>query len=537
MKKLLSFITVLALLLSLGAAALAEVIVDGQTITESAPAGNVEITVTDNQVTASGNPGYVSADAKPAGPDSLTVIGDVIGYTNDHSVKASHGAKITVQDNPDTPEQEGNVTSGEGQNAVHAEQNSQISVEGNATANGYHANAVYVHAGENAVVTIGGNATAEGYDGTAVEVAGNSTNAVVTVKGNATALSEGTGVHVNGSGASVTVVGNAVADGNNSKAVNSSNNSAVTVGGNAVAGDGGYAVVSLEGSTVIVEGGAIGQLMNLDPSFAEFTSGEIYIGQLSGSITEASDKEKIHYLIGLEDGSDILSKPISLEDAGNIINTNSVEGVEKDGVKKTYISTSTSDASTLNGKTVTLKPKSGYTDLDVSGIDAANVTLDKNPDGSVSLTFGSNFTGGLQSLIIILNKIAQDNPDVVADIIVNADVIASVFVDSSFAVTTISVELPENAVEGAVTALDIPNHAGIKVAPSLLSKTAEYHLVQLFLDDNPVPENAYSITNHGDGSVTIQMSNTYLLSLGSGTFNFRVLVDGQEIFFTVLVAK
>ncbi|MDO5445914.1 MAG: hypothetical protein Q4F31_09890 [Eubacteriales bacterium] len=521
MKKTFALAVALALVLSLGTAAFAEVQVDGEKITDSGTTKTgISVVVNNNEVTASGDPEIVSADGLE-GLKSLEVTGSVTA-TDDNAtaVSAQYGSTVEV---------DGSVTAnGENATAVSANTSSQVFVDGSVTSNGNNAGAVFadgdytkvrvgvsveanglaVEAKNGAKVIVGEDVASQSNTGVSA-----SNNSTVTVKGSVSSISA-TAVY-SGRGSEVTVGENATG----MWAVQAGNGGKVTVGGDA------KGTVNIDSGTMaIIEGALTGDVTNFN------SDGELYLGQLTGNIT--SDKDRVHYLINTDESSTTLDQ-FSVDGDTDIISTSTIDGVKKED----YYYTTTADTSALSGKTITLKPTDSSKKLKVSGCDNADVNLVTNADGSVSFKLGSNFQGGLQSLMLILENIAKDNPGVAADIIVNADVIASVFVDNSFAVATVKAELPEGAEEGAVTALDIPNHAGIKVAPSLLSKTAEYHMVQMFMDDNPVPEEAYSITNHGDGSVSIQLSNTYLLALGSGTYDFRALVDGQEIFFTVLVAK
>ncbi|MDO5445979.1 MAG: hypothetical protein Q4F31_10215 [Eubacteriales bacterium] len=598
MKKLLAMITVLALVLSFGAAGFADS--GDSTVEVKAGTGSVEVTTgsgtetisagsetqtkTYSNVTNIGASGGVEAgitgniqasSGTPVEANNSTVVitGDVTKSTPPaaedpvYTAVLANDSKVTVQ---------GNVKNESGNPAVVAVVGSTVEIDKDISSTGSS-----VLAQSSSSVTVNGSAestngstiiansgssihagsvTANGENGAAAHASGGT----ITVDGDAKAHGENSAAaYAEGSGAIVTVTGNALSDanGNFSIAVQGMNGGTVKVGGNVEAtGDSGQAV-QVFGGTVLVEGSVTGSVTvfdgstsatsgssnfrstlvwdevnkgceNLTPTSSGTPSsdGGVYLGMLNGTIAMGPDQ--VHYLIGTdtEKSSGKLDQDVSI--SGSIGN-GTVTGAEKNGVSKTYYYTDSADLS--KNMTITLTPKDGSKKLTVSGLPAG--VTSSEADGKVILTLGNDFKGGLQSLMLTLQKIAIDNPNASADIVINADVIPALFVDSSFAVATISVELPEGAEEGAAQPVDIPNHAGIKVAPSLLSKTAEYHMVQMFLDDSPVPENVYSITNHGDGSVTIQMSNTYLLSLGSGTYNFRALVDGQEIFFTVLVAK
>ena len=510
MKKLLSTVLALLLMLSLSVPAFAEVYVDDES------KGTGEVSVDNAQ--------YVSAGATG---DDLTVTGNVTGDGTHNSVYADGGGEINVggtvtgniywggdaiyaKDDSTKVVVVGTVTEEAGGSAINASSGAVVEV-GNVSEDG-KGNAVSASSG--ASVTVEGNVIESG-EGNAINATGAET--MVTVEGNVT--EGGTGSAINVQEATVIIVGN-VEEANAGDAITAVKNATVIVGGNVTDGvetaGASNAVSSGYGATVIVEGLVTGQLNTNDQT----NSGTIYIGELNGNTREGADLSKIHYLIGVApEGSAALSAVTLVSD---IVADGTIDGVNEKGYKYT----STADKTALNGKTIILKPADGKI-LTVSGFDEANVTYVANEDGTVTFTIGDSFTGGLQNLVLVLDNKPGPTPGPDTD---PAPVYYIVPVGS---VTVVEFTAPEGVAEGLITKLDSADHAGLTVDSSLVGDGS----VKVLKDGEELSANNFSIYTHADGSIDIILSNTYLFALGSGSYDFTAIVGGLEIPFTVAVAK
>ena len=533
MKKLLSTVLALLLMLSLSVPAFAEVTVDGD------PKGTGEVTV-------DGDAGYVIANASG---DDLTVNGKVAGDDSVRdSVFATSSAKVTVSESvtktDDRPDfavraNTGDVTvkkdvteSGDGDaiytsnngnvvvggdvsesddgSAIQAYFGSTVKVTGNVSEDG-KGNAVSASSG--ASVTVEGNVTESG-EGFAVNASGAET--IVTVNGNVD--ESGTGSALQAVEATIIVIGN-VEEKNAGTAITAAKNATVIVGGNVTDGvetaGASDAVTSGFGATVIVEGLVTGQLN----TNGQTNSGTIYIGELNGDIREDADLSKIHYLIGVApEGSAALSAVTLVSD---IVADGTIDGVNEKGYKYT----TTADTTALNDKTIILKPADGKI-LTVSGFDGANVTYVANEDGTVTFTIGDSFTGGLQNLVLVLANKPGPTPGP------DPDPAPVYYIVPAGSVTVVEFTAPEGVEEGLIKALDSADHAGLTVDSSLVGDGS----VKVLKDGEELSAKDFSIYTHADGSIDIILSNTYLFALGSGSYDFTAIVGGLEIPFTVAIA-
>ena len=310
---------------------------------------------------------YNSETGVTAGGDAKVTVDGMVKNANDDGVTAMDNANVTVAGCIDSKKTgvraSGNATvTANGENASDA-------IHGYGDDCGYGA---YVTNG--ATVIANGNIATEGEN--AINIFGEANGATVEVDGDARVEGDGFAVHFEDGSAA----------------------SKVKISGDAIVLGDGYAV-AIESTDadnlVIVEGTAKGDLYT--------GGGMIFVGKLQGEIDNGEDN--VFYLIGTADGSASFD---SLIVTGNI----PIDPIKTiDGVKKrNYHYTATADPTILSGTSLTLKPSDSKKKLVVKGISTdADVTLTPNADGTVTLTLGSNFKGGLQDLMLILEDIIVKN--------------------------------------------------------------------------------------------------------------------------------
>ena len=385
MKKVLAIIIAAVLVLSCNMTAFAEIKVDG--------------TKYDSPCTFNGDAKYVYADASG---DDLTVTGKVVEADKKNAVHAMSGASVTVEKdvkesddshaiyaNNATVEIKGNVEENDSGAAVYGYGDAQVSVKGSVTENGF-GNAIYA---DGASVTVDGDVTEEG-DGHAIDARGAGTT--VTVKGSVTEEDADNAIYAQ-EGATVIVYGSVNEKGKGLAINTGTVGATITVGGDVTAEmcERDYAGILVgKDSTVVVEGKVTSDVGSL---------GSLCIGELNGKIVSGADK--IHYLIGAADGSASFDSLIVTGDIP-IDPSETIDGIKK----RNYYYTATADSAILSGKSLTLKSSDSKKKLVVKGISTdADVTLTPNADGTVTLTLGSNFKGGLQDLMLILEDIIVKN--------------------------------------------------------------------------------------------------------------------------------
>lgn len=484
MKKLISLVLVLTLMLSFGAiSAFATVSVDGVDKDEKT------VSVESAQ--------HVKADA--AG-DDLTVTRDVTGDSQGHacSVIAQNGAEITVG---------GEVTAELvwPLSAIQAsDYSTKVTVEGNVTENGA-GNAI--NAINGAEVTVEGSVT-ESYNGHAIYAAGSGTT--VTVKANvieSDTNTDGNAIYAQNK-AIVIVYGDVDENGDGGAII--ANNSTVIVGGDVTENDGcssNPAVMAENGAQVIVEGTVTAS------GFIGASDGSaLYLGQLDGEI--GYDRPYVHYLIGIAPEGSVALSEVTIVSA--IVADDTIDGINEKG----YRYTTTADKDALNGKTIILKPADGK-ELTVKGFDGADVTCVKNADGTVTFTLGSDFKGGLQNLVLVL--VDKSSP--------KANPAPTYYIVPVCSVTVVELVLPDGVEEGMIKELDSADKAGITVDSSIGSSDS----VRVFLDGEELDAKDFTVQTNQDGSFDIILSNAYLRSLGSGSYDFTVVIGDMEIELTVEV--
>ena len=405
MKKILSVILALTLVLSMSVPAYAKVYVDG-------------VDKGSDPVMHDGDAQYVSADDVG---DSLEVNGSVNGHETESAVSVTEGAVIVVSKNVnDSSEKQaieavgstvsvgGEVTESGTGDAINAQDGSTVTVESNVTeSDSGHA----INAQGGSTVPVEGNVTESG-TGDAINAQDGST---VTVNGDVTEGGDGNAVYAKGSGTTVTVKGNveendinnaiyaldgatvivygSVTENDNGSAINAQQNTTVKVAGDVTENGGQNGIVVGNSATVIVEGEVEGKVG---------ATGALYLGQLNGTII--SEKSNIHYLIGTAAEGSVALNAINL--ISDIVAAGTIDGVTESGYKYT----TTADTAALSGKTITLKPATGKI-LTVSGFSDANVTYVANEDGTVTFTIGDNFKGGLQNLVLVITDKPTPSPD------------------------------------------------------------------------------------------------------------------------------
>lgn len=419
MKKILSTILALTLVLSMSVPAYAEVTVNGETkgpspVTYDGDAQSVKADGSGDKLTVNGsvagdesaNDAVFAADtAKITVSESVTKTGDNSGF----AVKANSGADVTVEKNITESGKSGaiytsnnskvyvggNVSESDDGYAIQAYFGSSVEVTGNVTESG-EKDAIYA-TGSGTIITVEGNVT-ENDGGNALKA---QNDATVTVNGNVT--EGGAGSAINVSGATIIVIGN-VEEKDAGSAISAASNATVIVGGDVINGDGtsaSGAIDSMVDTTVIVEGVVNGDIVNAS---SLLSSGTIYLGELNGDIKTGSDTGKIHYLIGTAAEGSVALNAINL--ISDIVAAETIDGVTESGYKYT----TTADTAALRGKTITLKPADGKI-LAVSGYDSANVSYVANADGTVTFTIGDEFKGGLQNLVLVITDKPTPSPD------------------------------------------------------------------------------------------------------------------------------
>ena len=383
MKKILSVILSLTLVLSVSVPAYAEVTVDG----ESKGPGTVSVDSAQS-VKADASGDKLTVNGSVIGTESATTAaviatnGGTIEVGNDVKDSADHAGTHGISGSGSTVNVGGNVSeSGQG-NAVNG--SGSFTIGGSVTEKDYGV----AIAGMNIVAIVGGNVDEEG-DGSAIQVS----NSTVTVEGNVTESGNGNAIEASGD-STVTVILN-VSESGDGNAIKAKNTSTVIVGGDVSGGDDGSTINAQDTAKVIVEGLVAGDVKQYDDA-------EIFIGQLDGSIT--GTKANTHYLIGTAAECSVALNAIKL--ISGIVAAETIDGVTESGYKYT----TTADTAALSGKTITLKPAKGKI-LTVSGFSDANVTYVENKDGTVTFTIGDNFTGGLQNLVLVLTDKPTPSPD------------------------------------------------------------------------------------------------------------------------------
>ena len=362
MKKILSTILALTLVLSMSVPAYAEVTVDGE----------------------SKGPGTVSVDSAHsveanASGDKLTVNGSVIGTeeATNSAVSATNGATIEVSNNVN------DSSTNEAIHAIYVESGSTVNVGGNAIEN----NSGDAINAQNSTVTVEGNVTENG-GGNAIFAKGNGTT--ITVKGDVTENDVGNAVYAQDE--ALVIVYGSVTENDLGSPINALSGSTVKVGGDVTENGGQNGITVGKSATVIVEGEVEGKVG---------ATGALYLGQLNGTII--SEKSNIHYLIGTAAEGSVALNAINL--ISDIVAAETIDGVTESGYKYT----TTADTAALSGKTITLKPATGKI-LTVSGFSDANVTYVANEDGTVTFTIGDDFKGGLQNLVLVITDKPTPKP-------------------------------------------------------------------------------------------------------------------------------
>ena len=409
MKKILSTILALTLVLSMSVPAYAEVTVNGETkgpspVTYDGDAQSVKADGSGDKLTVNGsvagdesaNDAVFAADtAKITVSESVTKTGDNSGF----AVKANSGSDVTVEKNiTESGESDaiytsnnskvyvgGNVSESDDGYAIQAYFGSSVEVTGNVTESG-EKDAIYA-TGSGTIITVEGNVT-ESDGGHAIEAKGSDTT--VTVKGDVTENGDGNAIYAQ-EGAVVIVYGS-VTENDNGVAINALSGSTVKVGGDVTGNGSDAAIMAANDATVIVEGEVEGDVA---------ATGALYLGQLEGSIKVGQNN--IHYLIGTAAEGSVALNAINL--ISDIVAAETIDGVTENGYKYT----TTADKTALGGKTITLKPADGKI-LAVSGYDSANVSYVANADGTVTFTIGDEFNGGLQNLVLVITDKPSPSP-------------------------------------------------------------------------------------------------------------------------------
>lgn len=276
-------------------------------------------------------------------------------------------------------------------------------------------------------------------------------------------------------------------------AVKAGNGVTVIIGGDVVY-EGGTSVIAVTGSTVIIEGTAVGTIDS---------DGVTYIGEHEGDIV---NPENVCYLIAAIDGVEI---------TGTVLGSGTV-----DGLSKTYLFTSSAGEVDLDGQKICIISKDSGTELSLAGSLPEGVSGGKEADGSIVLILnGSEFKGGLQTLDQIIELISNIVPPQPGP---NRPVV------SACSFTIISIE--GNAVELA----ENNGHAGITIPAGTPDDVSG--LTVLF-NGAELPAGAFTVRENSDGSLSVILGDSYLLSLGTGIYEFIVTFGGEEIIVTVQVSK
>lgn len=499
MKRLLSIVLALILALSLSVPAFAVVYVDG----ESKGTGEVSV----------GNAQCVSAEA--AG-DDLTVTGSVAGDGLHNSVYAEGGGKINVggtvtgniswggdaiyaKDNSTNVVVVGTVTEEAGGSAINASFGATVEAGSVDEKNDGHA----INALSGANVIVHGDITEDGANN-AINAEGGAT---VTVEGNITEKGSDSAIRAM-SGATVIVFGNV--EENDYGVSIACGDATIMVGGDVTKVGGGTAINANNGATVIVEGIVSGNTKN---NSATLGAADLYLGQLNGTIIEEnSDLNHIFYLIGMADGAAGLKE----------FNFSGVASAPECASGKSY---NTVCANGIAGSQITITPKTDKV-LDTAKLVLPAGVAKVEKDGTLILKFADGFKGGLQNMVLLLTDkpAPAPGPKPVCYIV------------STASVTVAEIIAPEGVEEGLIKVLDSRDRAGLTIDKSLLAETAG-HSVKVTLDGEELPQAAYSFRINADGSLTLVLSSTYMLSMGEGSHDCIVAVDGLEICFTVVVEQ
>ena len=414
---------------------------------------------------------------------------------------------------------------GYSEGAVFAKQGADVTVKGDVSAT----NCRGAFADLDSTVTVNGNVSIKSAVRNSqypifIPAAEGDTRSNLYITGNVE--SEGSGyISVYSSNGKVTVGGNVTAGAGCEAAVNAAFSAEVDVGGD-VKGDvwAGYS------STVIVEGNAEGNVL------ADETS-KIYLGRNDGAeVTEG--KDRAYFLIGGVDSGNWENVSVSGSFALGGNGGEKITGVARDasgkavlpdaedtsGTKSYYSSVSMQDLEALCASSAAIEVVLSAEGSKVTGVpygDAYKLVIDP---AAASIH--------LSDLLVTLEQIITDHPEVSAAVSLIAENSLTV---SVVEVTVAGLNEAVQAAEGSgVSPCSLNNHGGITVTAEMLG-SAGIEGIKVFYKEQQLRSDDYTLYNNSDGSVSLLISNTYLMALGKGIYTFTAEINGLIISFVLSV--
>ena len=360
------------------------------------------------------------------------------------------------------------------------------------------------------------------------------------------------------------ITGNLITEGLENTGAYPVDKSKVTVGGSVTAGAGCYSAVYAESdaeanvggdvtgdveawfsSTVIVEGNAEGNVLAEEKS-------KIYLGGNDGA--EVTDgKDCVFFLIGGVDSGNWENVSVSGSFALGGNGGEKITGVARDASGKAVLP----DAEDTSGT------KSYYSSVSMQDLEAlcassAAIEVVLSAEGSKGTGvsgFGAGVTGvpygdayklvidptatsiHLSDLLVTLEQIVRDYPELSADISFTSEAGSAGYAAAVVEVAVVNTEeINPNPVSGesGVSPCRFNGHGGITVTAKKLGSAGSAG-IKVFHDGLQLRSDDYTLYKHSDGSVSLLISNTYLMKLGRGTYTFTAEINGTLINFVLYV--
>lgn len=453
------------------------------------------------------------------------------GQLDTYGVKVNAGtATVTGNVEAFIMEETGNF-----EGAVFAKQGADVTVKGDVSAT----NCRGVSADLDSTVTVNGNVSIKSAVGNSqypifIPAAEGDARSNLYITGNVE--SEGSGyVGVYSSDGKVTVGGNVTAGAGCEAAVNAAFSAEEDVGGD-VKGDvwAGYS------STVIVEGNAEGNVL------ADKTS-KIYLGGNDGAeVTEG--KDSVYFLIGGVDSGNWENVSVSGSFALGGNGGEKITGVARDaygkavlpdaedtsGTKSYYSSVSMQDLEALCASSAAIEVVLSAEGSKVTGVSGFGEGVTGVPYGDAYKLVIDPAAASihLSDLLVTLEQIVTDHPEVSAAVSLIAENSLTV---SVVEVTVAGLNEAVQAAEGSgVSPCSLNNHGGITVTAEMLG-SAGIEGIKVFYKEQQLRSDDYTLYTNSDGSVSLLISNTYLMALGKGIYTFTAEINGLIISFVLSV--
>lgn len=360
------------------------------------------------------------------------------------------------------------------------------------------------------------------------------------------------------------ITGNLITEGLENTGAYAVDKSKVTVGGNVTAGEECYAAVYAESdaeanvggdvkgdveawfsSTVIVEGNAKGEIYSDEKS-------KIYLGGNDGAeVTEG--KDRVYFLIGGVDSGNWENVSVSGSFALGGNGGEKITGVARDasgkavlpdaedtsGTKSYYSSVSMQDLEALCASSEAIEVVLSAAGSKVTGVSGfgAGVTGVPYGDAYKLVIDPAAASIHLSDLLVTLEQIVRVYPELSADISFTSETGSAGYAAAVVEVAVVNTEeINPNPVSGepGVSPCRFNGHGGITVTAEKLGSAGSSG-IKVFHDGQQLRSDDYTLYKHSDGSVSLIISNTYLMKLGRGTYTFTAEINGTLINFVLYV--